>query len=587
MRKIKSAALVALLAMCGVARADVLEKLPAGSLVAGRVANLSATSKKIAKLAKDLGIDAFVAPLQDPLGNFKTQTHFEKGINDNGEVGFAMIDGKAQSLPEDQSFVVLIPVTSYAEFLGNFAEPKTEGGVSEVTSPDGGGQTLFVADWGDGFAAVSPGKVMVTKPGTTLKVADAAKKESARQDFLVVTNFKELGPKLLPEIDKGQEEANKDLDRSPAGKLDAKYKPLAKTAIAQFFAAAKTFVSNADVATFGLNITDAGINSTVLASYTPDSYLAKVAAGMKGTDKPLTVGLPAMKYLVYGGATIDSANFAQVFDDFSKPIIAELEKIEGVDDAKKLTAHSTAALKQLKSMTFGMPVATQPGKEALIQQVAIYNGGAADWKAVFNEGGDFAKKMIASMDLPPDRPKPVLEQTLNAENIEGVSFDKIKLEAKPNPDAPGAEQAEQMQAIMYGPDGLNYLYGVSGESFIVANGTPSETLAAFVKSNKAGEDNLSKLDQLKVVVAELPKSRSLEYYVALDEFVNLGVSTAAQFGFPVQVQLPPDLPPLGITFGGEGQTMRLDTHLPTSTVQSLIAAGMQAFMGMRGGGGNL
>ena len=156
MRKIKTAALAVLLASWGMARADVLEKLPAEALVAGRIANLTATSAKIAKLAKDLGVDAFVQQLQNPLGALKTQSKLEKGINDAGDVGFAYMDPKTAGGPPDDAFIFVVPVTNYAEFLTNFTNPKTDGAVTQVEPPEGGGgKPVFVADW-DGYAALSP-----------------------------------------------------------------------------------------------------------------------------------------------------------------------------------------------------------------------------------------------------------------------------------------------------------------------------------------------------------------------------------------------------------------------------------------------
>ena len=46
--------------MSASARADVLEQLPADSLVAVKVANLTQTSKKLAQLARDFGVAGFI-----------------------------------------------------------------------------------------------------------------------------------------------------------------------------------------------------------------------------------------------------------------------------------------------------------------------------------------------------------------------------------------------------------------------------------------------------------------------------------------------------------------------------------------------
>ena len=59
---------------------------------------------------------------------------------------------------------------------------------------------------------------------------------------------------------------------------------------------------------------------------------------------------------------------------------------------------------------------------------------------------------------------------------------------------------------------------------------------------------------------------------------------AQGFGMPVKMQLPQNLPPLGFSAASEGTAVRFDMHVPTTTVQSIVAAGMQAYMQMQGGG---
>ena len=413
MRKIKTTAAVALLlATCGIlpaaARADVLESLPADALVAGKVASLSKVSDKIAKLAKDLGIDAFVQQLQNPLANLKAQSHMEKGINDAGEVGFAYLSPKTAGVGEDEAFVVLIPVSSYADFLTNFGDAKTDAGVSEVTAPDGSGKTLFVADW-SGYAAVSPAKAMVAKPANTLKSSVAAAKEAGKQDFLLVANFKSLSTELMPDLDKGLAKAMEKMDSPDAKDLDPKYKPLAKAVVNQVFAAAKTFLNDTDAATVGLNISTAGINTTVLSDFKSDSYLGKIATSLKGTDKPLTVGLPAMKYLAFGGSVFDPKLATQLITDLTGPIQAEADKLEGHEDTKKAIASVLAATKATTGTVFGVPAPTKIGQEGIFQNLAAYRGGASDYKAAADQGVAVGKRLIADMKQPESGSKPTLD----------------------------------------------------------------------------------------------------------------------------------------------------------------------------------
>jgi hypothetical protein len=55
----------------------------------------------------------------------------------------------------------------------------------------------------------------------------------------------------------------------------------------------------------------------------------------------------------------------------------------------------------------------------------------------------------------------------------------------------------------------------------------------------------------------------------------------------VNLQLPPDLPPIGAALATEnGTALRGEVHVSSQMVQSIIAAGLQAWQQMQGGGGH-
>jgi hypothetical protein len=579
-----TAAAAIVFAAAATLRADVLEKVPDNALVAVKVAALETTSGKIAKLAKDFGVDGFLPMAADPLAGLQQQANITKGLNKAGDLAFVYMDPKAaQTDDTDKSILILIPVSSFAEFLGNFEGAKTDAGVSEVTFA-GDEEPSFVADWG-GYAAVSPLKNLVGKPGGTLKVAGVSAKQAQAQDFLVYTNFAKLGPDLLPELEKGATKALAEIDGQENAQVDAKYKPLIKTTLNQFFGVARTFLKETNSATIGLNIADAGINTTVLADFKEGSYLGKFASGLKGTDKPLTIGLPKLRYLAYGGAAYDPQTVSKVVDDLSAPILADLGKIEGQDDAKQLAANFKAALGKNSGWSQGLVAPTKIGDDAFLQQIAVYRGGGKEMATAMDSTGTFAKSLIASVEPKEGEPKPTVAFTPAARTVDGVAFNSMKFDMEQPKDSPQAMQVERMMTIFYGAQGNNVSYAAVGNDLVMANAAKDESISALLKSSKANENNLAKLEQVQAVTAELPKMRVYEMYVALDEIVNAGVAVAGEFGFPVQMQLPPELPPLGAAFGTEGNAFRFDVHLPRTTIQSIIAAGMQAAMQMQGGGG--
>ncbi len=84
---------------------------------------------------------------------------------------------------------------------------------------------------------------------------------------------------------------------------------------------------------------------------------------------------------------------------------------------------------------------------------------------------------------------------------------------------------------------------------------------------------------------QLPEKRFFVEYIDLAQIVTSGVKYAQGFGLPVKMQLPANLPPIGVAASTEASSFRIDTHVPTSLVQSLVAAGMQTYMQMQGGDG--
>src|SRR5205814_212297 len=140
----------------GLARAQVMDQVPADALVVLKFKNLAGTSAKLGKFLQDLGVVAAVEPgLADPLTFLEKKANITQGIRSDGDLAIVFVDPEKTTSRPDKSIVILIPVTDYAVFLNNFPNPKTEAGVSEIMlgqSPEPG----YLCDWGNGYAALSP-----------------------------------------------------------------------------------------------------------------------------------------------------------------------------------------------------------------------------------------------------------------------------------------------------------------------------------------------------------------------------------------------------------------------------------------------
>ena len=129
---------------------------------------------------------------------------------------------------------------------------------------------------------------------------------------------------------------------------------------------------------------------------------------------------------------------------------------------------------------------------------------------------------------------------------------------------------------MFGP--------VNNDAFVLVQGGTDETIQKAVDAARNPKDTMTGTAGIKTVSGQLPAQRILAEYIFLDNIVSTGVRYAQANGLPFKMKLPDDLPPIGITAATEGSAVRFDSFVPTKLIQSLVAAGMESYMQMQGGG---
>jgi hypothetical protein len=346
------------------------------------------------------------------------------------------------------------------------------------------------------------------------------------------------------------------------------------------------FLEDSQATTMGFSIGKAGISGTSLTEFNPGSYGANLASQIKGTDQTVLNGLPGDKYLFFGGGKLTPDVGVKILDDLSGPVIKELAGMGDQGTAiKDLIATYRDAIQASERASFGMIAPDPNAAGGIVQIVGVYKGDAEKLKAAQLKQVDQQDKLMKSLGVPnADMQKATV--TPNATTVDGVKFDEMRIAFDGKANNPQAMQAQQMMAIMYGPKGFVMRSGVvDPKTMVTVAGGSDELLGKVVASAKTDADVLSKTDLIKGIDAELPKTRSFAVYVPLDTIVSTAVGYMGKFGFPVPVQLPPNLPPIGLTAGTEGNAYRVDGYVPTQLIQSLIQAGMQVFVQMRGGQG--
>jgi hypothetical protein len=595
MKRIRQTAVLGLvLAMLlgGAARGQVMQQVPGDALLVLKVNNLARTNDKVVKFTNELGIPAMPIPpealtaIKDPLAALQKETGIQQGLDSAGEMAFVFVDPATAGGDPEKSMLVLLPVSEYRTFLSNWPEAKTEGEVSEIKFVNAGDEPAYVANWGK-YAALSPSKDVVgKKPAAAMAIPALATKELADKDAILYVNFNSLRGKLVPEIQKNRAEwldsVEQALRRIPEA---ARFTPVLKAVVAQAINVCEEFLNDTQAATVGINIMpETGVTATIIAEFTPDTYIAKLVSGMKNTDATLLEGLPEGKYLLFGGSVSDPQLSVKLFDDLSGPVIKELAA--GGPDMKPIQDYIDTIKTYIgahRGQNFGMmaPKGVM-GQTPLVQMVAVQSGDAKVMNDCFVKMIDQQQAAFKSLGIPGmDDVKPT--RNAAAKTLDGVTFDSIVTKVDMNPQDARSVQQAQFMNMLYGPGGSVVYLGTVGDKVLTASGVSDQVISSTIAAVKANAAPMAKVERVQAVSSQLPKQRLGVIYVPVDDIITTVVAYAQQMHLGMNFQIAPNLPPVGASIASEPNAMRVDVHVPTLLVQQIIAAGLQAQMQMQGG----
>jgi hypothetical protein len=585
--KLKHIVLVAaacILAAATAVSAQVMKQVPASAFVVLKVNNLDGTNKKVANLAALLGLQQMLPDAADPLSAFLKHVGANDGINRDGDLAFAFIDPSANGTEKDQSMLLLLPVSDYQKFIGNFADAKPDGDLTQVHFNQMA-ETTYVAHWGD-YAAASPSRAIVaTAPTDIIQVDGLAAKELDAKDVILLANFKAMRPKMLQGIDQGRQAAAPFIDQmvqqfAKMQNLDAaKFQPVAKVIVDQCLDLAQKFAQSADDACLSFNLSGDGVASTFSCQFQSDSTFAQYLGGIKNTDDSFLTGLASGKYLLFGGSAAPTPQLTKAFADFLAPIQTSINNLgpdyspvnDWLNAIQKISGASGPA-------TFGLLCpSAQPGAGPLIQFVNIRQGDAKTMLDGYRQMEDSQQAMMKAFGLTQVAGSQVF--TRDAKTVDGIAFDEMKSQIPMNGNNPGQMQAMQLISMIYGPQGPDVFTGVVNDNnLLTVMGLDDAGISAAIAAVKTGDDPLAKLATTKTVASQLPTDRSAAMYIPLDLWASTGFGYAKMFGIDMGVTMPENLPPLGVAVSTDGPAVRVDSFMPSQLLQAIAAAGMQVYL---------
>jgi len=630
------------------ASAQLSKQIPSDAVLVIKVSNLQSTNTKLANTAKQWGIDQILPQFADPLGYVEEQIplanqdekaatdstkdkkdatanadkskpaaeadqsqHKIKGLDRKGDLAIVMLKPKDAD-PEswNKYGLILVPVSDYAAFVKNFENPKTEGAITTVTMPGGGSDDGYIAHWGN-YAAISPVKETVSAPPTSpLAMQGLSAEEFDKKDIVVYANFTTIRELALPQLQKnramiidqitqGIQQQRRSMARNntrrsgastrpsntdnAAQKVD--YGPVLKSAVTRGLDVAEAFLKDTDAATYGIDFSGNGIKTTTLFQFNPNTYPAQLTAKWTNTTESMLTGLPSAKYLFFMGFKAHPEIAAQSLSDLLGNVPADLAKTG--DTGQQVVSMIDTAKSMMRAQTGGVSgwIAPSPNGNlsSLFQLLQVINGDSAKIRAGQKE---MLKYQSAFMKIT-QGPGMETESTYtpDAKTVDGVSFDKIQNKFTITGNSPQERQVKQLLRTMYGPNGMEgYAAAVDPNHYLTVFSPDDALISKALQSIKTNSNPMGDLAGVKTVSAALPPNRFLEMYFPVDNLVATGVAYAKQFGMPINLPLPPNLPPVGLTASTEANCVRVDSYIPNQLVNSMIAAGMQMFMAIQGGG---
>ena len=581
-------------------RADVLDEVPADAAVTFKIKNLKDYSSKIAALANQWGIAALKPELSDPLAAMKKDAGVEQGVSDDGDMAVYMME--LPTTGEEPTPVLLVPVSDYKAFIGNFADAQTEGETTSFTNSKG--EKMFSQERGKYAVLGMNAESLKKSEKAGVKMTGGASKELGDRDIVMFMNVAAMRPALQAKADARENQVLGEIDnaKEPGGEKNAesaetKMMPLAKAVLAQLSNVGRGFIDTADSATWGVNLTDKGISSGYAMKFKPGSYAADVISKLKTSDQAMTNGMPAGDYLAVMGLHTNPDMLKKMADDFLAPICAEIAKLG--DEGKTFSNYTDALENYLASSTQWQMGVMSTGTDAApgIDSIALITGDAKKiaeaHKNILGAQDAMYNAMFASAAAAgDDTSKPASMNTSvtpDATTIEGVSFSHF--ESQFDPGEGGSSQQEMMARQMIASSNMGSQTGLFGivdpQHFLVTAGSNDKVTPAAVKAIKSNDAALATDKRYTANSGELPKQKLGELYVSIDQLMKSGLAymKANAGGAGVDINIPPDVEPFVFSLTTDtDSSLRVDGYMPSQTIQAMVSAAIQVQMMMQGGG---
>lgn len=307
----------------------------------------------------------------------------------------------------------------------------------------------------------------------------------------------------------------------------------------------------------GLQAGSLGLTLDTLVDFTPGSEHGRLFTH-PGNSAGYLTALPNQPFLLSMAFDLSAPSIKRFFDAFPTlgradgehgPAAAELTKLLGMTQgvAGAIYTSPGGILGGLLANTIGFAASDNPA-------------------AMMQATRDFITKRAASNGPVAGNVKK------NATTVDGVAVDEWSVSVDPTAIPGGA--APQAMAMAFGPTGMGG-YTAPGKTGIYQTYSRNSMLLSAGFAAEKGQNSLSADRMVSMVSKRLPEGRSAEVYIGVHDILQQALQFAAMFGMPLNIDIPPQLPPVGMGVTTVDSAARLSTYIPTPVLKSAIQISQQ------------
>jgi hypothetical protein len=523
--------------------------VPQGALAFGVIRNVGELDKKIAAIAQELQI-----PVPSPLMAIRAQAGIQEGLDEKGALVFAIFPPTERQDPVFPGLplpVLLVPVTDYAKFVGQFNPDDAKSDVVET-------RIGAIMKHGNYAAITAPHekdrlKEVLAAKGGVQGLPAALTTWAGDHDAYFVALPEGIKRAIGPirqglQQAKGAFPADNEQFKSVAAIFDVYDKMLS------------TIASEVTHFGAGLRIDEGTVYLNSHSVFVPNGSLAQAAEEAKRPDQSGLAMLPSGTYFMAFEGVVPGA-WLKGMSAFSTEIMRSMATQGGGkplsdEEVRQLSEAMQRSMAGMKSMAMRVGV-MQPGK-------SLYDSISGVMKV--ENSREFLtgyEKSIREMSKAFEKSENPLfgSYEISKGEVGGVSTLQISMDMSEFFKSIGDPNAERMMKLMMGQDGKLTAYIAAADATTVAMSYSEEGLTEVLDSAKNKGRSLATQEDVAQTMKLLPKESQWVGFLSpkgMLEFVKVIVQAVAPGGAG---QLPPfpETPPVG--FGARMTPQGFDTSL--------------------------